>query len=469
MLTIAGAFIRPPLNWRRHDYQKLRELHDKVKAVKHVQTDQVRHNEPDIGNVSPEPGFLGLEELILDLRCCTSTLMDLVPCIEHTENVLANYVHRQHVSKAQKMKTQALRGPSTLNDKVKREALERAAEPNQRISRPEPQMRFSNTSSTVPLISTTGDKEGIRNVSQKIAPPDSQKSGSIATDNPPPEPNAVLQGASRKAIYDNGPPEIQRLSSEYPIIKPTIIATENPYTRIDEINTGVPKKNDGFSQNGMSPDSKKKVEKFAQPNSPKPSLEYNRHIPLLDNAINADDAVDSTIHGLANGTRDPRATGTYPGPVELLFGMCDICRLPDDSCVHSLTTTNNEPDFNNATFLEHSDSSEYPDLSSRYSSFEGFPTSEGSMSPILGSEPPLRYQTAAGPTIAKVHVGNTGTLGDRLLKTHDEDDTPGDRLVARSSDKPQNTRSRCADCGRIFGTFMMLRYVVLNQLSPKMV
>ena len=473
MLTIAGACIRPPPNWRSHEYQKLRELHDKVKTITNVQTDQGRHDEPNAGSASPDFELFGLEELILDLRCYTSTLMDLVPVIEHTKDVLAKYVFRQHVSRVQQMRTSA---PSARNDKTEVEALEKTGEPSQRISGPDSQRPFSDTSSTVPLIHTTGNADNIKGTSRKIVPPESRKPSSIVSDNTPPRLNTAPIDASREALYENGPLDLQKPSFKFPVTRPTVIAAENPYTRKDEKDTEAPRKSDESSQSGVPPDSEEKIEEsnhqIGQPNSPKPSLKNHRHTPPLDNPENPDQAVDSSAQGLATGTQGP----WYPDPDELLLGVCDLCGISYDDCVHSLTTTYIAPPFTTDTFLQHPEWPAYSDSSSLYPLPRYLPSFEASLSPIVGYEPPLRHQTASEPSIVQEHVEDTYTLGDRLLQAHIEGTyTPGDRAPATESRRTPKTRRRQAPrlggfpctiegCEKAFNRSCDLKYVVPHPL-----
>jgi hypothetical protein len=120
-LIVTDTSIRPPLGWYNYEYGVLKKLYD----IWNTGNNQTRDHSASVVKASPDIELFGLGELILDLRCYTSTLMDLVPVIEHTKDVLDEYVCREHVSRIQQTKISVPQAQSAQDDKTKVEALEK--------------------------------------------------------------------------------------------------------------------------------------------------------------------------------------------------------------------------------------------------------------------------------------------------------------------------------------------------------
>jgi hypothetical protein len=465
MLTTAGACIRPSSNWRSHEYRKLRELHDKVKTVTNIETNQDQHDGPYSGRASPHTDLLGLEELILDLRCCTSTLMDLVPVIEHTKDVLAKYVFRQRVSRSQQMRTYVPPASSVQNKNVGVVARGETEEPSQKISGRESQKSFSDALSTVPPIQTADNAARIETTNQKIVLPKSRKPSSVATDNTLPKLEKARPNVSGEALYGS---VLQKSSSQFSISKPTRIAAENVCGGNGEGDAGEQKKiGDESGQSGVLSDSEGKIEESThqidQTDPSQPGLNNRRQPTPLSNAERPAKAVDISTEGLATRFLGPHEIETSLEklvPSAWLPSFCAICNIPSDSCVHSLTTTYGAPAFD--TYLEHSEHPSYQNSASLNSLPRDSSSQEGNHSLFLGYEDYLRQQTIVQPATVQAHVESIYTPGDRITVCETRT-----KLTSHRRQPPRLDGYPCTveGCAKTFSRACELKYVAPHHYS----
>ncbi|KAF2018531.1 hypothetical protein BU24DRAFT_99075 [Aaosphaeria arxii CBS 175.79] len=416
--------------------------------------------------------------------------MDLVPVIEHTKDVLANYVVCQHVSKVQQLRTCTLETPNARKDKVQVEAQDLGISGNfgQRISMPESPRPLSNTSSTVPSIHTTDNADSIKKASHKISPPEMPKPGSITSDNTPTASlNTAPPDFSGESYYTNGPSNFkvwycpacsegplgswqnvcpfcdQSPRSRLPDTKPTTIAAGSPQTSKNKGDTEEPRKSNTSNQ-GVPRGSEQKIQEsnhqIDKQTHPKQRQKDRQHTPPIDSLENSNKTVDITSQGLVTDTQVPSTTCMDSDPGDLLINMCDLCSLPYDQCIHSLTTTSGASNFEYDTFPEHP-----------------FPRGPHSLEDPLLSIFSLRQQTTMEPPTVQAHVEDTYTLRDGLLVSHELDVySPGDRALGTNSrTTPTSQRIQAPlpggfpctaeGCKRIFERICDLKYVFSYLLS----